>query len=694
VAKQEPSGTTYYAYNTENLMTRIDFAGGGSSYYEYDADSKRVSQRTADGFRQFVYQGPDMLKLQLERGESEETVAHYTMGSGLEAMRRETSSFYHYNHLGTALALTGADEAVSDTYRHDAWGVLLASTGSTVNPHTYVGRERYYRMEMLAGTHYVTVTRDADQVPHTVSDFAEDLVVCDAAESINTGAADFVANLESDYSDLRVFEEDGVTPVAFGVKEFSQVSGSEVLRIAVHSDSISSTEDQSWVIMRGCQPHPTNDTWEDKASVVASDCEGYWPMGGTEDWTANSNDGTNTNGTTADGQVADATDFDGDGWYDCGTDTSLRISGDLTVMAWVRSDTNGSGHICAKGTGNDYTHMYEFRWDPDGRLRLIGGNEDGDDWGFKPATAADLVTDNTWHCCAAVIDGSGIRMYVDGVEKYNNSSVVSSRQVNDGTFYIGRRGDGWNDADGRIDEMQVYSGAKSEDWIEVYEAMTSAPGSWASVTGEQAVPEPDLYHLGFRDYAQGLGRFTTVDPLRNWPGRFLYSDNRGTRYVDPYGLESEDIRKRGFPGSPPPVTGDPDYGPGKGPPHEREMPLVPGVPDSPADPGTGVNIGDEVFEGPGQMVPPGRKGRDWCGPERDRRLREAEDEYHRRLYRSAGGGPTWCQLKARKAKIDLWYRARRLEIWSWWLFCIAHGGWTPNPDPDEVGPDWGPEWDE
>jgi RHS repeat-associated protein len=61
-------------------------------------------------------------------------------------MRRETSSFYHYNHLGTALALTGADEAVTDTYRHDAWGVLLASTGSTVNPHTYVGRERYYRM--------------------------------------------------------------------------------------------------------------------------------------------------------------------------------------------------------------------------------------------------------------------------------------------------------------------------------------------------------------------------------------------------------------------------------------------------------------------------------------------------------------------------------------------------------------------
>jgi YD repeat-containing protein len=142
------------------IATRIDFAGGGNSYYDYDADSKRVSQRTPDGFQQFVYQGPDMLKVsrqahssRLERDESEETVAHYTMGSGLEAMRREASSFYHYNHLGTALALTGADEAVSDTYRHDAWGVLLASTGSTVNPHTYVGQQRYYRMPNAAMYH-------------------------------------------------------------------------------------------------------------------------------------------------------------------------------------------------------------------------------------------------------------------------------------------------------------------------------------------------------------------------------------------------------------------------------------------------------------------------------------------------------------------------------------------------------------
>jgi RHS repeat-associated protein len=146
-AKQEPSGTTYYLYDTENLLARIDFADGSHNYFGYDGDSKRVSARTSEGFTEFIYQGPDMLKLLLERDDQGVTQAHYTMGQGLEAMRRNsTSSFYHYNHLGTTHQLTDASQIITDTYRHDAWGVPLAQMGSTLNPHTYVGRERYYRL--------------------------------------------------------------------------------------------------------------------------------------------------------------------------------------------------------------------------------------------------------------------------------------------------------------------------------------------------------------------------------------------------------------------------------------------------------------------------------------------------------------------------------------------------------------------
>jgi RHS repeat-associated protein len=115
------------------------------NYFGYDADSKRVTKQDSEGFTRFIYQGPDMLKLLQEQDENDDLIAHYTMGQGLEAMRRDgTSSFYHFDWLGSTFELTDADEDVTDEYLHNAWGEVLARTGTTVNPHGYVGRERYY----------------------------------------------------------------------------------------------------------------------------------------------------------------------------------------------------------------------------------------------------------------------------------------------------------------------------------------------------------------------------------------------------------------------------------------------------------------------------------------------------------------------------------------------------------------------
>jgi len=81
------------------------------------------------------------------------------MGDGLEAMRRNsTSSFYHYDALGSTFELTDAVENVTDTWHYNAWGEVLERTGTTVNPHTYVGRVRYYtgsaKMPVLVGVRY------------------------------------------------------------------------------------------------------------------------------------------------------------------------------------------------------------------------------------------------------------------------------------------------------------------------------------------------------------------------------------------------------------------------------------------------------------------------------------------------------------------------------------------------------------
>ena len=60
-------------------------------------------------------------------------------------MRRGgSSSFYHFDDIGNTSALTDRDGNVTDTYRHNAFGEEIERTGTTPNPHTYVGRERYY----------------------------------------------------------------------------------------------------------------------------------------------------------------------------------------------------------------------------------------------------------------------------------------------------------------------------------------------------------------------------------------------------------------------------------------------------------------------------------------------------------------------------------------------------------------------
>ena len=48
-------------------------------------------------------------------------------------------SYYVSDNLGSTRALTNSAGAVTDTYSYDAYGNLIASTGSTVNPYLFTG---------------------------------------------------------------------------------------------------------------------------------------------------------------------------------------------------------------------------------------------------------------------------------------------------------------------------------------------------------------------------------------------------------------------------------------------------------------------------------------------------------------------------------------------------------------------------
>ena len=79
------------------------------------------------------------------------TQAHYTVVGGgwfdrlLSLRRSGASRFYHLDALGSADRLTDASQAVTDSYLHKAFGILVTSSGSTVNPFRFVAAYGYYR---------------------------------------------------------------------------------------------------------------------------------------------------------------------------------------------------------------------------------------------------------------------------------------------------------------------------------------------------------------------------------------------------------------------------------------------------------------------------------------------------------------------------------------------------------------------
>lgn len=66
-------------------------------------------------------------------------------GSVISQRRGTTSHTLHADALGTTRLLTTSAQASSDTYLYDAWGNLITSTGTTVNPFRWVGRYGYYQ---------------------------------------------------------------------------------------------------------------------------------------------------------------------------------------------------------------------------------------------------------------------------------------------------------------------------------------------------------------------------------------------------------------------------------------------------------------------------------------------------------------------------------------------------------------------
>ena len=126
----------------------------------YNADGLRVRKQDSAATSRFVWDQQNVL---LETDADGTIQAAYTLqprayGNLISQRRGEDSHFHHFDALGSVRELTDSSQSVSDTYLHEAFGDLIAHTGTTVNPFRWVGSVGYYCDLNTVGP-YAAITR-------------------------------------------------------------------------------------------------------------------------------------------------------------------------------------------------------------------------------------------------------------------------------------------------------------------------------------------------------------------------------------------------------------------------------------------------------------------------------------------------------------------------------------------------------
>ncbi|OHB60136.1 MAG: hypothetical protein A2168_07545 [Planctomycetes bacterium RBG_13_50_24] len=215
----------------------------------------------------------------------------------------------------------------------------------------------------------------------------------------------------------------------------------------------------------------TGDVW----SFSPGGLVGFWKFDEGSGGTAADSSGSNLHGTIAgnpawiDGPNGKALKFDGDGDYvDLGNDSSLNMTAQITVAAWIKVDAfdcewqaiitkgDGSWRLQRNGTKSSIEFACTGAFVPNALVGSLFGTVG--------------VNDSRWHHIAGTYDGSKICLYVDGRIDIS-SEAAGSIEVNDYNLFIGANAQKPNrNFKGSIDDVRIYSYALSAEEVQVVSA--------------------------------------------------------------------------------------------------------------------------------------------------------------------------------------------------------------------------------
>ena len=165
--------------------------------------------------------------------------------------------------------------------------------------------------------------------------------------------------------------------------------------------------------------------------------------------------------------------FDGsDDYIDCGNDSSLQITGALTISGWFNlSSLSDSGEQILYSKGDQGSNrgviLNLYRLDSSGGIRAgIFLSSSGSSWTTNSTTAHGAISTGNWYHITATYDGGVTAIYLDGSLK--DSDSVSGFTINNPSLNarIGDDHSGSREFNGSLSSLSVYNTAKSAE--EVY----------------------------------------------------------------------------------------------------------------------------------------------------------------------------------------------------------------------------------
>lgn len=129
-----------FVYDDENRLTQINFADGTTATYRYDGLGRRYEKTAGGQTTRYVYAGASILK---EIDANGSTLARYTPGvqwdETLAVRRGGATNILETNGIGS-IVRTASSGAATATFTYDAFGNIVALTGTPPAPYAFQGR--------------------------------------------------------------------------------------------------------------------------------------------------------------------------------------------------------------------------------------------------------------------------------------------------------------------------------------------------------------------------------------------------------------------------------------------------------------------------------------------------------------------------------------------------------------------------